>query len=69
MFRDLEALLASTTQTGPVAAKGSSLSVTQRNKRDGSKSLDSCIDELCDFAYDLYSPGNSVSTISFIKKS
>lgn len=36
VFRDLEASVASVTQTDPVTPRGSSLSITQRNKRDGS---------------------------------
>lgn len=39
VFRDLEASGASATQTDPVVPKGSSLSIMQRNKRDGSRVL------------------------------
>lgn len=36
VFWDLEASVSSATQTDPVAPRGSSLSITQRNKRNGS---------------------------------
>lgn len=36
MFRKLEASVSSATQTDPVAPRGSSSSIVQRNKRDGS---------------------------------
>lgn len=72
VFMDLEASGAPATQTDPVAPQGSSLLLTQRNMRDGSwvpvppLALISCMTLPMQ---SLYSPGDSVSTASFIKRS
>ena len=74
LFRDLEASVASATQTDPAAPRGSSFSTTQGSRVGGGgrRSLgprtDFFINWLCDFPCALYYRDASVSTTTFIKK-